>query len=66
MKSINIKHIKVSSNGAISFSFTYLKSIKQVVFYEKDFINSQFSIKPTKNQAFQSSYNTFYKSKYKF
>ena len=66
MKLVNIKYIKISSNGATSFSFNCLNSVKQVIFYEKDSVNSQFSIKPTRNQVFQSSSNTSYKSKYKF
>ena len=66
MKSANIKCIKVSSNGTLSFSSTCLIDSKQVIFYEKDSINSQFFIKPTRNQVFQSPSSTSYKSKYKF
>ena len=66
MKSVTIKHIKVLSNGTTSFSFSCLKSPKQVIFYEKDLMRSKFYIKPTKNQEFQTKFHISYKSKYKF
>ena len=65
MKSASIKCVTVSSNGTIKFSATCLKSIKQVIFHEKDLTSLQFFIKPTKSQLFQNISHTSYKSKYK-
>jgi|GEM_PF-5848205 len=66
MKSISIKSIEVFSNGTISFSYTHFKSNKQVIFYEKDFLNSIFSKSSKKSQQSKSIFRTSYKSKYKF
>jgi DNA-binding GntR family transcriptional regulator len=64
MKPVIIKRIEVSTNGTISFFSGCFHDLKQVVFYEKDLINSQFFSKLKQNQISQSSFYTSYKSKY--
>jgi len=65
MKPFIIKRVEVSTNGAISFSSGCFHDLKQVIFCEKDLINSQFFSKSKQNQISQSSLYTSYKSKYK-
>ena len=65
MKPINLKRVTVSSNGAINFSFSCFTDSKQIIFYEKDFVNSALFNKFTRNQKLQSLSYVSYKSKYK-
>ena len=65
MKSVSTKFIKVFTDGTISFTSACLKSKKQVIFYEKDKINSLFFQKARKKKSFQNSLSISYKSKYK-
>ena len=65
MKLISKKFVKVFTDGTLSFSFTCLKYRKQVIFYEKDQINSLFFQTSKKNNEFQNSFNEAYKLKYK-
>ena len=65
MKQHSIKQIEIFSNGTVNFSLKCLVNLKQVVFYEKDFINSQIFSKAKKFQNLQISSRAFYKSKYR-
>ena len=66
MKSVNVKFIEISTNGTVNLSYKELKSLKQVIFYEKDSKNSSLSKKLTKKQSFHNFPKNYYKSKYKF
>lgn len=66
MKLISVKSIKIFTDGTAHFFYVPLKSIKQVVFYEKDVKNSLFFRKSTRNQPIQNLSRTSYKSRYKF
>jgi hypothetical protein len=65
MKSCTIKRIQVFTNGTTSFFLGCLTDLNQVVFYEKDLINSQLFSKSKRNQISQNLSYTSYKSKYK-
>ena len=65
MKLVSVKSVKIFTDGTVDFSFTCLKSQKQVVLYEKDNINSLFCQKAKKLSEFQNSLSVSYKSKYK-
>ena len=65
MKQHNIKQIEIFSNGTVNFSSKCSVNLKQIVFYEKDFINSQIFSKFKKIRTLQISSRAFYKSKYK-
>lgn len=66
MKVVNIKSIEIFTDGTINFSYTSLKSSKQLIFYEKDKNNSLFFKKTKTPQSFPNSARNSYKSKYKF
>ena len=66
IKLVNIRSIEIFTDGTINFSYTNLKSTKQVIFYEKDVRTSLFSKKITKKQSLQNLQRNSYKSKYKF
>lgn len=66
MVSVNVKFIEISTNGTVNLFYKELKSLKQVIFYEKDFRNSLLSKKLTKKQSFHNLLKNSYKSKYKF
>ena len=65
MNSISIKSIKVFTDGTISISFIGLESNEQVIFHEKDIINSSFSQKSRTSNSFQNTSTISYKAKYK-
>ena len=65
MRSALIKHIKIFTDGTIVSSSTCFKSVKQVIFYEKDLVNTPFFSKFKKNQVFQNVSSISYKTKYK-
>ena len=64
MKLSTIKSIEIFSDGTFHFSYVSLKSMKQVVFYEKNIKNSLFFRNPTENQSTQNQSRTSYKSRY--
>ena len=65
MRSISIKCIHIFTDGTLDFSPVCWKHKKQIIFYEKDKINSLFHQKLEKGNKFQNSLSVLYKSKYK-
>lgn len=61
-----MKCIKISTDGSIYFSHLNLRSVKPIIFYEKDSQTFLFSKKPGKKQSQQNLWQNFYKFKYKF
>jgi hypothetical protein len=62
---IDIKTIKILSDGTLNFAIVGLKSLKQIKFYEKDYKNHLKFKRPTKYSSTRNVTKNAFKSKYK-
>jgi hypothetical protein len=64
MKSTKMKIIQVLSNGSLNFSYRKPSKFKQLLFYEKDYLNSFFSNKKKVKTTAKSNYSLEFRKKF--